>query len=265
MEIAGYIALFFVGLMLGTLGGGGSILSVPILVYLFSLDAVMASAYSLFIVGTSSGVGTVLKYHTQRVSLRTGVIFGLPSLMAIFSTRKWIIAAIPEVIVQIHSFQLTKRAMILGVFALLMIIASLALITRKDTPQREPSTHPVIFLVFWGMLTGFLTGLVGAGGGFLIIPALVYLTDLPFKTAVGTTLLIIAVNSLIGFIGDVINHVVNWPFLLLITSLAVTGIFMGSHFTQNLPAHKLRTAFGWFILLIGIGILLKEVVLNTMV
>lgn len=259
MEVLGYIALFVVGLTLGTLGGGGSILSVPILVYLFSLDAVMASAYSLFIVGSSSVVGTVLKYHTQMVSVRTACVFGLPSLVAIFSTRRWIIPALPEVIVQIHSFHLTKRALILGVFATLMILASLALITRKDTTHSNKKQHAVIGLVFWGMLTGFLTGLVGAGGGFLIIPALVYLTDLPFKTAVGTTLLIIGVNSLIGFTGDVINQAVNWPFLFIITTLAILGIFMGSRFTKHLPTHKLRISFGWFTLIMGSAILIKEV------
>lgn len=265
MEVLGYIALFVVGLTLGTLGGGGSILSVPILVYLFSLDAVMASAYSLFIVGISSGVGTVLKYHTQMVSVRTACVFGAPSLVAIFSTRKWIIPAIPEVIVQIHSFHLTKRALILGVFATLMIIAALALITRKDTAYSNRKQHAVMWLVLWGMLTGFLTGLVGAGGGFLIIPALVYLTNLPFKTAVGTTLLIIAVNSLIGFTGDVINQAVNWPFLLIITTLAIGGILMGSRFTTQLPTHRLRTCFGWFTLIMGSVILIKEVLFRASV
>jgi uncharacterized membrane protein YfcA len=259
MEILGYISLFFVGLILGTLGGGGSILSVPILVYLFSLDAVMASAYSLFIVGTTSLVGSVLKYHTQMVSLRTGFIFGIPSLIAIFITRKWMVPAIPDIILQIETFQLTKRALILGIFALLMILASLALISKKDKTQSEKSRHPGIFLIVWGLLTGLLTGLVGAGGGFIIIPALVYLTDLPFKTAVGTTLLIIAANSLTGFTGDVINHVVNWHFLLLITSLAIAGIFIGSGSTRKIPTDKLRISFGWFTLVVGTLILIREV------
>jgi uncharacterized membrane protein YfcA len=265
MEVLGYIALFLVGLLLGTLGGGGSILSVPILVYVFAVDAVMASAYSLFIVGTTSLVGTLLKYHTQMVSVRTACVFGLPSVVAIFSTRKWIIPALPEVIVQIHAFHLTKRALILGVFAALMILASLALITGKHMVHSNRKQQAVIGLVVWGMFTGCLTGLVGAGGGFLIIPALVYLTQLPFNTAVGTTLLIIGVNSLLGFTGDVINQSINWPFLLLITTLAMAGILLGSRVTQQLPAHQLRRAFGWFILCMGSLILVKEVVFYSTV
>lgn len=258
MEILGYISLFFVGLVLGTLGGGGSILSVPILVYLFSIDAVMASAYSLFIVGTTSLVGTLMKYNAKMVNLRTGTVFGVPSLIAIFCTRKWFVPALPEVILQTESFQLTKQSLILGVFAVLMILASIALITKKENPQPEGKQHVGISLVFVGLLTGFLTGLVGAGGGFLIIPALVYFTKMCFKTAVGTTLLIITINSLMGFLGDVINYPINWYFLLSITALAVLGIIVGAKCTISLPTKILQKSFGWLVMSMGTCILLRE-------
>jgi uncharacterized protein len=261
IEIAGYISVFFVGLFLGTLGAGGSILSVPILVYLFSMDAVMASAYSLFIVGSTSLVGTILKYNAHLINLRTGIVFGIPSILAIFSTRKWIIPAIPELVWQAGMFQLTKRALILGIFAVLLIVASMALITRKSDTGRPQRRYRALSLMLLGGWTGFLTGLVGVGGGFLIIPALVYLTNLPFKTAVGTTLLIIALNSLIGFAGDVSNYPINWRFLCLVTGLAITGIFTGSRYTRQLPTGTLRTSFGWFALITGTLILIREVVL----
>ncbi len=254
----GYISLFFVGLVLGTLGGGGSILSVPILVYLFSIDAVMASAYSLFIVGTTSLVGTFLKLNAQMVNLRIGFTFGLPSLIAIFSTRRWIIPALPEVIVQTEGFLLSKRGLILGFFSMLMILASLTLLNKKNDPQSGGEQHSSIFLVFIGMLTGLLTGFVGAGGGFLIIPALVYFTNMCFKSAVGTTLLIITVNSLLGFIGDVINYQINWYFLLSITGLSVVGILVGIKTTVNVSTQTLRRSFSWLIMSLGTWILFRE-------
>ena len=265
MEVIGYISLLFVGLILGTLGGGGSILSVPILVYLFSQDAVIASAYSLFIVGTTSLVGCIMKYNAQLVNLRTGFIFGIPSLLAIFITRTWVIPSIPDVIMEIGKFQFTKRGLILGLFALLMIMASFVLIAKNKNPKKAEKQFHSIYLMLLGCLIGFLTGLVGAGGGFLIIPALVYLTDLPFKTAVGTTLMIITANSLIGFVGDVINYPVNWHFLLLITSLAILGIFIAGRSTQKLPNRLLRITFGWLMLVMGVLILVNEIVFHTLV
>lgn len=257
MEALGYISIFMVGLVLGTLGGGGSILSVPILVYLFVMDAATASAYSLFIVGITSLAGSILKYQTRMVNTRTCCIFGIPSVLAIFSTRNWIVPALPDVIFQIEGFQFTKRGLILGLFAVLMILASLSLINKRNKHEAKAQYY-TFYLMLLGALVGLLTGLVGAGGGFLIIPALVYLTNLDFKEAVGTTLVIITINSLIGFLGDVINYPVNWPFLLMIASLAIVGIFAASKLTQKLPNHTLRTAFGWFVLCMGVFILIKE-------
>lgn len=259
MEILGYIGLFFVGLVLGMLGGGGSILSVPILVYLFSLDAVMATSYSLFIVGTTSLVGTLLKYHAQLVNLRIGFIFGMPSIISIFSTRKWLVPFIPDIILHIGSFQFTKRMLILGVFALLMILASLAMITKKKNTESHYDRLYVISLMLLGLLTGILTGLVGAGGGFLIIPALVYFAKLSFKTAVGTTLFIITINSFMGFLGDITNYTVDWHFLLTITALAIFGIFVGTRSAKELPTQKLQKSFAWFIMMMGTLILIREI------
>jgi uncharacterized membrane protein YfcA len=263
MEVAGYFASVFIGIILGLLGGGGSILSIPILVYLFSIEPVIASAYSLFIVGTTSLVGAIPKYRDHLVNLKTGIIFGIPSIASIFITRKWIVPAIPDIVVTIDSFTLSKRLLLLGIFATLMILASISMIRGKSEIKNEDHNFKTLLVIFEGALIGFLTGLVGAGGGFLIIPALVFLTGLPFKTAVGTSLFIIAINSLSGFIGDVINHRMDWPFLLSITSLAIIGILIGNTFQKKISALKLRKAFGWFILVMGIYILSKELLLNT--
>src|SRR5690348_1740603 len=214
MEVAGYVACIFIGVILGILGGGGSILSIPILVYLLHVDAVMASAYSLFIVGTTSFVGAIPKYKDHLVNVKTGILFGLPSILTIFITRKWIVPSIPDIVLQTESLVITKRVLILGVFALLMILASYSMIRERKEIENENQRFRIVLVTLEGMIIGFLTGLVGAGGGFLIIPALVLLTGLKFKTAVGTSLFIIAINSLIGFLGDVLNYEIPWLFLL---------------------------------------------------
>ena len=261
MEIVGYIASIFVGLLLGLLGGGGSILSIPILVYLFHIDAVLASAYSLFIVGSTSLVGAIPKYRDHLVKVKTGLLFGIPSVFAIFITRRWIVPSIPKVIFQTESFVLTQRLLIMGVFSFIVILASVSMIRgRKEIGNLTGSLRIPLTLVE-GLLIGFLTGLVGAGGGFLIIPALVLLTRLPMKTASGTSLFIIAVNSLIGFAGDVLITKMDWAFLLLFTSIAIVGVLVGNQLSRRVPGVVLRKAFGWFTLLMGGSILIWELLL----
>jgi uncharacterized membrane protein YfcA len=262
MEIIGYIASVCIGLILGLLGGGGSILSIPILVYLFHIDAVLASAYSLFIVGVTSFVGAVPKYKEHLVNIRTGLLFGIPSIISIFVTRKWIVPSIPDILYQSDSAIITKRVLLLSLFAVLMILASVSMIRNKKDLQRDDDRTRTFLVLIEGILIGFLTGLVGAGGGFLIIPALILLTGLPFKTAVGTSLFIIAINSLMGFLGDVLNYAMDWSFLLSITSLAVIGILIGNKLSASISAVKLRKAFGWFVLTMGCWILIREVIIS---
>lgn len=260
MEFFGYAASVFIGLVLGLLGGGGSILSIPILVYLFDVEPVRASAYSLFIVGITSLAGAIPKYRDHLVSVRTGILFGLPSIVTIFSTRNWIVPAIPEILFSSGDFVLTKRLLLLGLFAVLMVLAAIPMIRgRKDFTSSNQRFRTFLVIVE-GSLIGLLTGLVGAGGGFLIIPALVFLTGLPFKTAVGTSLFIISINSLLGFAGDVLNYSMNWPFLFSISGLAIVGILIGNRLAKRLPAAQLKKVFGWITLLIGAYILIRELV-----
>lgn len=261
-EIIGYCCSVVIGIVLGLLGGGGSILSIPILVYLFGVEPVHAQAYSLFIVGVTSLVGAVPKYRENLVNIRTGILFGIPSIAAIFATRHWIVPAIPQVIFQVDGFDLTKRELLLGVFALLMVLASFQLIRNKREVTSDNRKFRVFLVIVEGTLIGFLTGLVGAGGGFLIIPALVFLTGLPFKTAVGTSLFVIAINSLIGFTGDLLTQRMDWNFLLTITALAVSGILIGDFLSRKIAARYLRKAFGWFTLAVGAWILFKEFLIS---
>ncbi|MEJ7829833.1 MAG: sulfite exporter TauE/SafE family protein [Segetibacter sp.] len=262
MEIAGYFASLVIGISLGLIGGGGSILTVPVLVYLFGVEPVVATAYSLFIVGSTSLVGVVPKYKQGLINLKTAFIFGLPSIVAVFATRKFIVPNIPTVVFHIGNFEVTKNLLMMMLFAVLMVFASVSMIRNKKEKKAEEETvqkfnYPLIMLE--GTLVGMLTGLVGAGGGFLIIPALVLLSKLPMKLAVGTSLLIIAAKSLIGFTGDLSNYTMDWSFLLIITGIAIVGIFLGNWMSTKVDSEKLKKGFGWFVLVMGVYIIIKEV------
>ena len=260
-EIFGYFAAVIVGFVLGLLGGGGSILSIPILVYLFHIEPTLAGAYSLFIVGVTSFAGAIPKYKQHLIHLKAGIIFGLPSIISIFFTRSVIVPAIPDEVFQVGSFMVTKRMLQLGVFAILMVFASIPMIRGKRDIASHNKRFRTVLVVLEGILIGFLTGLVGAGGGFLIIPALVFLTGLQFKTAVGTSLFIISINSLAGFLGDAIHSQMNWPLLLSLTSLAILGIMIGSYYSRKISGIRLRIAFGWLTLATGTYVILKEFIL----
>jgi uncharacterized membrane protein YfcA len=259
--IFSYTASVLIGLVLGLLGGGGSTLAIPILVYLFHLDPVIATAYSLFIVGSTSSVGVAWKWKKGLIHFRTGFVFGIPSLLAVFITRKWIVPTLPDIIIDTSYLIVTKRVLLLGLFAILMIITSFSMM-RKQKEVKEPSEFNLVYVLVLGIIIGLLTGLVGAGGGFLIIPALVLLTGLPMKVATGTSLFIIAFNSLIGFTGDIFNLEIQWPFLLTISSLAIGGVFIGNWLSTKIKGAHLRVAFGWFTLAIGCWILIKETILQ---
>lgn len=265
MEIAGYSASILIGISLGLIGGGGSILTVPVLVYLFHLDAVVATAYSLFIVGATSVVGAVSYLKNRMVNLKTAVIFGVPSVLTVFWSRAYIVPLVPDEIITIGNLLITRNILLMLFFAMLMIIASYNMIRSNkhkvsDIESTQPLNYPMI--AFQGAIVGVLTGLVGVGGGFLIIPALVLLCRLPMKEAVGTSLLIIASKSLIGFWGESSETLVNWPLLLSITTFAILGILLGFTIAKKIKGEKLKPAFGWFILAMGIYIILRETVLK---
>lgn len=263
MEIIGYIASLMIGISLGLIGGGGSILTVPVLVYLFGVEPVLATAYSLFIVGLSSLVGAFPKYKQGLVNLKTALIFGLPAIAAVYATRRFIVPLIPDRVFSIGDFVVTKNILMMVVFAILMVFASVSMIREKnkngngnEVNGEQKFNYPLILLE--GAVVGILTGLVGAGGGFLIIPALVLLSKLPMKQAVGTSLLIIAAKSLIGFTGDLSHYTMDWKLLLVVTALAITGIFIGDGLSKKIDGNKLKKGFGWFVLVMGIYIIIKE-------
>lgn len=264
-EIIGYALSILIGVSLGLIGGGGSILTVPVLVYAFYVEPVLATGYSLFIVGLTSAVGSVDFFRKGLVNVKTAIIFGIPSIAAVFATRAYIVPAIPKEVFSIGGLVVTKAILMMALFAILMIAASYSMIKKDKKPTEENTgeqkfNYPLILVE--GAVVGVLTGLVGAGGGFLIIPALVVLSKLPMKEAVGTSLVIIAAKSLIGFFGEGGDEVINWTFLFLISAFAIVGIFIGGALSKKIDGKKLKPAFGWFVLVMGIYILIKELFLK---
>jgi len=265
MDTAGYLASIFIGIALGLIGGGGSILTVPVLVYLFNLDVVLATAYSLFVVGTTSIVGSFSFFKKGLVNIKTAIVFGIPSIISVFLTRAYIVPAIPQEVFSIGNLTVTKSMLLMLLFAVLMISTSYSMIkkdreVREEISQKQRFNYPLILIE--GTLVGILTGLVGAGGGFLIIPALVLLSKLSMKEAVGTSLVIIAAKSLIGFFGESNAMAMDWIFLLKVTVFAIVGIFTGMALSKRINGEKLKPAFGWFVLVMGIYIILKETLIR---
>jgi uncharacterized membrane protein YfcA len=263
LEVIGYVSALLIGISLGLIGGGGSILTVPVLVYLLSISPVMATAYSLFIVGASSLVGGVRYAMKGLVDFKTALFFGIPSIIAVYTTRRFIVPAISDEIVSVGEWVMTKDMMLMVLFSVLMLVASVGMIRKKKeskTTEQKNRAGWITNLVVLGegFVVGTLTGLVGAGGGFLIIPALVLIAGLDMKMAVGTSLIIIATKSLIGFLGDISNYTIDWGFLMIFSALAIIGIFLGSFLASKIDGKRLKSGFGWFVLVMGAFILLKE-------
>lgn len=259
----GYIAALFIGISLGLIGGGGSILTVPVLVYLFGVNPVLSTSYSLFVVGSTSLVGAFNSYLKGLVRIKTALLFGLSSITTVFLTRKFLIPLIPEHIATFGGFNITEPIVTMVLFAILMVVASISMIRERKQKKEDSDTGNrkvnLPKLLMYGVAIGIATGVLGAGGGFLLIPTLVLLVKLPMKEAVGTSLLIIALNSLIGFTGDLGHFTMNWFFLLKITTIAIAGIFAGGLIGKKIAGDKLKKGFGWFVLIMGIYILSREI------
>ncbi|MBC9929077.1 sulfite exporter TauE/SafE family protein [Chitinophaga qingshengii] len=261
MEILGYIAAALIGMSLGLIGGGGSVLTLPVLVYLFGITPAAATSYSLFIVGSTSLVGAIGNYRKKRVNIPIAMLFGIPSIAAVWLTRHFLMPVIPVELFKIGGFMVGRELALMLLFAGLMLLASFSMILGKS---REPETgKPMdttgkIRLVLYGALIGGVTGLLGAGGGFLIIPALIMIAGLPMKTAVGTSLMIMAMSTLIGFMGDTGHADINWTLLLVLSAIAVAGVLAGGLLSRRIPGARLKHAFGWFVLAMGVYIILLE-------
>lgn len=262
MEYLAYLASALIGVSLGLIGGGGSILTVPVMAYLFGINPLLATSYSLFIVGTTSLVGAYQNFRNKLVDMRTALLFGLSSITTVFLIRKFLVPLIPVHLFSLAGYPVTSNMLTMILFALLMLAASFSMIREGKPVEKVRAGRPAnnLMLMLYGVGIGFATGLLGAGGGFLLIPTLVVLLGMPMNEAVGTSLMIIALNALIGFIGDLGHFIIDWPFLLKVTGIAVAGVFAGIFLSKKVDARNLKKGFGWSVLFMGAYILLREMI-----
>lgn len=261
LALLGYFSAVVIGISLGLIGGGGSILTVPVLAYLFAVEETAATAYSLFIVGVSALVGAVKQYFKGHVHWRIALMFGIPSILSVTLVRYYVIPNLPEVLFTKHDFEFTRRMAMFGTFALLMIPMAISMLKSKRYVSNKTKHYNYLLIFAEGIVVGAVTGFIGVGGGFLIIPALVILTDIPMKQAVGTSLMIIALKSLSGFfLGDVFNMAIDWRFIGTITALSLSGIFIGSFLSNFVNGQQLKKGFGYFVFVMAVFIFYMEFV-----
>lgn len=260
LEIFGYVSALIIGISLGLIGGGGSILAVPVLAYLFMVNEKVATAYSLFIVGLSALIGGIKQHFKGYVDWRTAFVFGLPAIIGVTLVRYYVVPALPDILFYVGEFEFTRRMGMFGLFAVLMIPAAFSMLRNREEKVNNKDVkynYPLILLE--GLVVGAITGFIGAGGGFLIIPALVILANVKMKVAVGTSLIIIAFKSLLGFfLGDALTMDIDWTFLLTFTVISLIGIFIGSYLGSFVNGNKLKKGFGYFIFIMAIFIFYME-------
>ena len=252
---------FVMGSVLSLLGAGGSILTMPVLVYLFSIPAVEATSYSLLLVGLTALLGSIGYFRQGTIDIKTAIIFGIPSILGVLLARHYLLPAIPG------EFKLgiliTKDFVIMFVFSVLMILAALMMMKKnqKKSHTQDIPKNKFFLVVLEGLVVGGVTGFVGAGGGFLIIPALVLLAGLEMKIAVGTSLIIIALKSIIGFGGDLIGGFqTDWILVFYIMSATLVGVLVGNFLSQKFTGEQLKKYFGIMVLVIGFYIVTEQII-----
>lgn len=261
IQIFGYLGALAVGVVLGLMGSGGSLIAIPIFTYLFHISPITTTAYSLFVVGTSSSIGALRNWRKGLVDFRIAIVFAIPAFIAVYVVRKYILPIIPSEIIAIKDFVVTKDMAIMVFLAINMLFCAISMIRKRklsnDRNYFNAYNYPLIILQ--GIIIGLFTGIVGIGGGFLIIPTLVLLVKLPMKKAVATSLFIIAIKSMIGFMGDLGNLEINWNFLIVFTLISTLGIFLGIYLSSFIKGENLKKYFGWLVLILSIGIFYMEI------
>ena len=237
----------FVGIALGLLGGGGSILTVPLLAYVAGMDAKAAIATSLLVVGVTSAIGAISHARAGRVQWRTGLIFGAAGMAGAYAGG-------------LLARYIPGTVLLIG-FAVMMIATAIAMLRGRKTIDTGHTNHrlPVPKILAEGLIVGLVTGLVGAGGGFLVVPALALLGGLPMPIAVGTSLIVIAMKSFAGLAGYLTSVHINWTLALAVTAAAVAGALIGARLTAMINPDSLRKTFGWFVLVMSSVILAQEI------
>lgn len=260
MEIIGYILAIFIGISLGLLGSGGSILTVPLLVYFFGVEPTIATSYSLLLVGSISGVGSIIRLRRGQVDLRIVAFFGISSVVTVFLSRLFLVPAVPDILLQIGNISLNKSTGLMMLFSILLFCSGVFVLKGPmQINQDNPAKPSAAILLVYGIGIGLITGFLGAGGGFLIVPVLMLLFRCPIHIAAGTSLAIITINMLLGFLGDIGRVELDWNRLLILLVITLVGLILGQYLSQKINGKKLSRGFGWFLLTMSIFIMIMEI------
>ncbi|MGB4967943.1 MAG: sulfite exporter TauE/SafE family protein [Saprospiraceae bacterium] len=260
--IIAYILAILMGFILGLLGAGGAILTIPILVYLVGMNPMDAITSSLFVVCLTSLSAGLNYIRIKKINARAIFLFGIPSVITIWCTRRYLLPLIPDPVLKTDTILIEKSTFLLVLFALLIFTSAFKMIQASSSAilpnNQKKSIAPFILN---GLLLGVITGLLGAGGGFLIVPALVLILNLDFKTADGTSLLIIAINTGVGLLSDfkLLQHL-DWNFIFIFTGIAILSSFIGAAVSGSVSSSKLKPVFGYFLLIVASYILIKELI-----
>jgi uncharacterized membrane protein YfcA len=262
-ELETCVASMAIGLSLGLIGAGGSILTIPVFVYVLKKDPISSSVYSMFVVGMSSMAGSIQSMINKLVDFKAAIAFGIPSVIGVFIARKAIFPLIPAELFSVGSFTLSKNILFMLCLAFLMFFAALRMLkpVMKNDQAEEKERPATIWIVVRGLFVGTITGLLGIGGGFLIVPALYFLVNLPVKRAIGTALIIITINSLFGFLNSYSTMDIDWLLLVKFSLGATAGILIGTKLSQKIPGTYLKKVFGWCILSMSFYIVYKQLFL----
>lgn len=257
LQVAGYFLAICIGFSLGLIGGGGSILTVPVLVFFFNVDPVAATTYSLFIVGMTAISGSYSHFKMKHIDFKTVLAFGIPSVLVLFIMRHWVLGLIPPMIAQGDDWQLSKPLFIMIIFSVLMLFAGWSMIRSSRYNTRIPKQR-LGRLVLQGAITGGVTGFIGIGGGFIIVPSLVLFAGLTMKRAIGTSLTIITVNCIVGILGNWGSAAeLNYIFLSAFTCFTIAGIILGTWAIRYVPDRRLKPVFGWIILAMSVIVFIR--------
>ena len=263
MYAVGIVLSLLIGAVLGLVGGGGSILTVPLVHYFFGESMFLATSYSLFVVAVASGMGVLQRLGKNVVDFKKGVIFVIPSMLTAFGIRAFIMPMFP-ISFSLIEWEFSRDIVITILLVIVMFYVGFRTLFSAKLPSTSANTTSVVVIVLFGVLTGVLSGFIGAGGGFIIVPILLRM-GMNMKRAVGTSLFIIMVQSAVALLGDFSTKEimeeggVNWPILLSITAATVAGVYFGSSFQNKMTGTGLRKIFSLLILLVAIGLVFKLV------
>ncbi|MDG1331834.1 MAG: sulfite exporter TauE/SafE family protein [Crocinitomicaceae bacterium] len=264
MIFLGAFISLLIGIVLGLVGGGGSILTVPLVHYLFGTSMLLATTYSLIVVSVASGVGTLQRLKSKQVDFKQGLIFVLPSMTAAFVIRRFILPEIPESF-EVAGFQMSLEIIIAILLIGVMLFTAIRTLISNRRPSSESAT--TLSILLFGILTGLLSGFIGAGGGFIIVPILIRL-GMDIRKAVGTSMFIISIQSAIALMGDLFNPQIaaeggiDWVLLLVITLFTVSGVLLGTYLQRYFSGKILRRVFSIILIAVALGILLQKLILN---